>query len=97
MHLVIDFHPSFVGLTGSKEEIKTTARKYRIYFRPARTLGNHSSSIPDKNNDYLIDHSIFFFLIDPTGQYVTHFGRESSPERCTKIILDALTSWDISK
>jgi protein SCO1/2 len=78
-------------LTGSKEEIKAIARKYRIYFRPAKT----SSDNNDKS-DYLVDHSIFFFLVDPEGHYVTHFGRESSPERCAKIITDALSSWDIS-
>lgn len=86
-----DFHPSFVGLTGSKEQVKAAARKYRVYFRPARTSGGSDSS-----GDYLVDHSIFFFLIDPTGQYVTHFGRDASPEKCAKIITDALHSWDIA-
>lgn len=86
-----DFHPSFVGLTGSKDEIKAAARKYRVYYRPART-----SSSDNPGRDYLVDHSIFFFLIDPSGQYVTHFGRDAPPERCAKIITDALHSWDLS-
>lgn len=88
----LDFHPSFVGLTGTKEEVKAAARKYRIYFRPARTSGSATDS-----RDYLVDHSIFFFLVDPEGKYVTHFGRDSSVEKSAKIILDALHSWDISK
>lgn len=86
-----DFHPSFVGLTGTKEQVKAAARKYRVYFRPARTSGGDNN-----NGDYLVDHSIFFFLIDPAGQYVTHFGRDASVERCAKIVTDALHSWDIA-
>lgn len=88
---LIDFHPDFVGLTGNKEDVKETAKKYRVYYRPARTGGTASAK------DYLVDHSIFIFLIDPTGKYVTHFGRESPPERCSGIILDALNSWDLSQ
>ena len=80
-----------MGLTGTKEAVKAVARKYRIYFRPARTSETLSK------DDYLVDHSIFLFLVDPEGNYVTHFGRESPPQRCAAVIVDALRSWDVSK
>lgn len=88
-----DFHPDFVGLWGSKEEIKNLARKYRVYFRPARTSGDNETG----SKDYLVDHSIFFFLVDPEGNYVSHFSRESTPERCAKVIQDSLFAWDMTK
>lgn len=68
------------------------AKKYRVYFRPAKTGGSETT----KSGDYLVDHSIFIFLVDPEGRYVTHFGRESTPDRCAKVIIDALESWDHS-
>lgn len=81
-----------MGLTGNKDDVKATARKYRVYFRPARTSGTATDS-----RDYLIDHSIFFFLVDPEGKYVTHFGRDASVSKCAQVIVEALQSWDISK
>jgi cytochrome oxidase Cu insertion factor (SCO1/SenC/PrrC family) len=50
-----DFHPDIVGLTGTHEEIKQTCKEYRVYF-----------STPPKvtpGEDYLVDHSIYFFLM----------------------------------
>lgn len=79
-----------MGLTGSPEEIKTAAKKYRVYYRPAQTGG----AVPSNARDYLVDHSIFFFLIDPKGRYVTHFGRDAFPAKCANVIMDALNSWD---
>lgn len=39
----------------------------RVYF----------STPPDAKptDDYLVDHSIFFYLMDPNGQFVDAFGR----------------------
>lgn len=79
-----------MGLTGPPEEIKAAAKKYRVYYRPAQTGGAESSN----TRDYLVDHSIFFFLIDPKGRYVTHFGRDASPTKCAEVITDALNSWE---
>lgn len=88
--LALDFHPSFVGLTGSPEEIRAAAKKYRVYYRPAQTGGTASL----QTRDYLVDHSIFFFLVDPRGRYVAHFGRDASPTKCAAVIADALGSWE---
>ncbi|KAN0062396.1 Cu-binding protein [Thecaphora frezii] len=62
-----DFHPRMVGLTGSFDEVKKACKAYRVYF----------STPPDAdpNGDYLVDHSIFFYLMDPEGKFVDAFGR----------------------
>lgn len=63
-----DFDPSIIGLTGLYEAIKSVCKKYRVYF----------STPPDvkPGQDYLVDHSIFFYLMDSEGQFVDVIGRE---------------------
>jgi len=70
-----DFHPSLIGLTGSYEDIKRTCKMYRVYFStPPNTK---------PGDDYLVDHSIFFYLMDPDGHFVDAFGRSASQEEVT--------------
>ena len=57
---VKDFDPRFVGLVGSPQEIGTAAREFHVYYR-VRQLGN---------NEYVVDHSSFIYLIDPNGAFV---------------------------
>lgn len=63
-----DFHPSIVGLTGTYENVKKACKQYRVYF----------STPPDvkPGQDYLVDHSIFFYLMDSEGGFVDVIGRE---------------------
>jgi protein SCO1/2 len=64
---VASFHPRFVGLTGSEEQIKQAASAYRVYY--AKADGGDA-----KSDTYLMDHSTFIYLMGPKGEYVTHFG-----------------------
>ena len=57
---VKDFDPRFVGLVGSPQEIGTAAEQFHVYYR-VRQLGN---------NEYVVDHSSFIYLIDPNGAFV---------------------------
>lgn len=59
------FHPRFVGLTGSEEEIAAVARAYRVYYARAKDSGEGS--------DYLMDHSTIVYLMGPDGKFVKHF------------------------
>jgi cytochrome oxidase Cu insertion factor (SCO1/SenC/PrrC family) len=69
------FHPRFVGLTGTEEQIKQAASAYRVYYAQA-----DSGSSDPKSDAYLMDHSTFIYLMSPAGEYVTHFGYGISPE-----------------
>ncbi|CAI4055165.1 hypothetical protein SKDZ_02G1290 [Saccharomyces kudriavzevii ZP591] len=62
-----EFHPAIVGLTGTYDEVKSVCKKYKVYFSTPRDVK------PDQ--DYLVDHSIFFYLIDPEGQFIDALGR----------------------
>ena len=57
---VKDFDPRFVGLVGSPQEIGTAAEQFHVYYR-VRQLGN---------NEYVVDHSSFIYLLDPNGAFV---------------------------
>ena len=54
------FDPHVVALTGSPDEIAAVAKEYRVYVSPHQESGG----------DYTVDHSSFFYLINPEGKYV---------------------------
>lgn len=63
-----EFHPDIVGLTGSYEEVKKACKQYRVYFSTPPNV--------KPGQDYLVDHSIFFYLMDPEGAFVDVLGRQ---------------------
>ncbi|KAJ2959327.1 hypothetical protein NQZ79_g5246 [Umbelopsis isabellina] len=67
-----DFHPEMVGLTGTQEEITKVAKSFRVYV----------SSPPNvkEGEDYLVDHSIFFYLMDPEGKFVDCYAKDATAD-----------------
>lgn len=66
------FHPKLVGLTGSESEIKKVAAdQFKVFYEiiPGSDKGN---------NDYLLDHSSFVYILDKNGEYAGHFHIETS-------------------
>ena len=59
-----NFNPSIIGLTGSKSQVEKVIGDYRIFVRI-------NGSKDDDN--YLVDHSSLFFLIDQEDNYISHF------------------------
>lgn len=80
-----EFHPRFIGLTGTYEQIKDMCKAYRVYFSTPRDV--------KPGQDYLVDHSIYFYLMDPEGDFVEALGRQHSPEQAAKVILDHIKDW----
>ncbi|KAI7868852.1 SCO1/SenC-domain-containing protein [Spinellus fusiger] len=65
-----DFHPAIIGLTGEPETIVEVAKSYRVYVK-----------IPDTaDEDYIVDHSSYFYLMGPHGQFIECYSRESALE-----------------
>jgi protein SCO1/2 len=74
------FEPGPVGLTGTAEQIAAVAKTWRVYYR-----------VPDDGDeDYLVDHSSFVYLMDRDGRYLTHFGHAATPEQMVEEIRQAL-------
>jgi len=80
-----EFHKDIVGLTGTWEQVKGVCKKYRVYFSTPEGV--------QKGQDYLVDHSIYFYLMDPEGDFVEAIGRQHSPEAAAKIILEHVGDW----
>ena len=66
-----NFGPTFIGLTGTPEQIAAAARAYRVYYQ----------KIPGKDGaPYLMDHSSIVYLLDRNGRFITHFTHEAKAE-----------------
>lgn len=56
------------------EEITQAAKAFRVYFSiPELEAG-------DLEDGYLVDHSIFFYLMDRQGDFLEFFGRNETAE-----------------
>lgn len=80
-----DFHPDIIGLTGTYQQIKDICKKYRVYFSTPPNVKPGQS--------YLVDHSIFFYMMDPEGKFIDVIGRNyDGPEALAKVA-EHLDAW----
>ena len=87
-HYLEDFHPRLVGLSGTYEQTRSVCKAYRVYFSTPKDAS------PD--GDYLVDHSIYFYLMDPEGQFVEAFGKASTVEDVVAKVQEELGRWEES-
>ena len=81
-----EFHPSYIGLVGSYEDTKAICRQYRVYFSTPPNA--------DPKGDYLVDHSIFVYLMDPEGKFVEAFGQSVGADQITEKIAQAVADYE---
>jgi len=74
------FHPRIQGLTGTSDEVNAAIKAYRVY----------AVKVPDEKDPtrYNIDHSSFFYLMNPSGEYVKHFPHSTD----ANVLADALAA-----
>jgi len=67
---VKNFDTRLVGLTGTPEEIAAVAKAYKVYY----------AKVPSKErpDDYTMDHTSIIYVMDPKGEFVTHFTPSTS-------------------
>jgi len=63
-----NYHPSFVGLTGTEEEIRTVADGFGAWF-----------SNPGKGENYTVDHTARTFVVDRFGRIPLTFPITATP------------------
>jgi protein SCO1/2 len=78
---VKDFHEELIGLTGDQEEIRRVAKLFRVYV-------SSPPDISEGDDDYLVDHSIFFYLMDPNGTFLDCYGQNSESDAVTDSFLN---------
>jgi protein SCO1/2 len=63
---VKNFHPRMIGLTGTPDQVQQVTKAYRVYYsKPPQR---------EENEDYLLDHSIFIYMLDRDGKFLDYFG-----------------------
>lgn len=65
-----DFHPSYVFLTGTPEQVRQVAKKYRVYV---------SKADETEDGDYLVDHSIVVYFHDDKAELADVFTQSMRP------------------
>lgn len=78
---VASFHPRFVALTGTEDEIRRVATSYKVYFEKVK---------PPGVSTYLIDHTAYVFLLDREGRFITLFPPGTPQERMAVMVREQL-------
>ncbi|BBN01932.1 protein SCO1 [Marchantia polymorpha subsp. ruderalis] len=78
-----EFHPRLVGLTGSVNDIRQVAREYRVYYMKTEEEGT----------DYLVDHSIIMYLMDPNMDFVKFFGKNYNADGLTDGVVEEIQKY----
>jgi cytochrome oxidase Cu insertion factor (SCO1/SenC/PrrC family) len=74
---VAAFHHSFVGLTGSPDEIRKVANSYKAFY--AKVPG-------ERGGGYTIDHAGVIYLMGRNGEYLGFMPPQTNPDRLTEIL-----------
>lgn len=70
--VMANFHPDMLALTGTKEQVESVKKAYKVYSAKATPDGTMA--------DYLVDHSTLIYLMGPDGRYITHFNHGTPSE-----------------
>ncbi|XP_042418382.1 protein SCO1 homolog 1, mitochondrial-like [Zingiber officinale] len=77
---VKEFHPNLVGLTGTSDDVRQVARAYRVYYMKTE----------DEGSDYLVDHSIVMYLMNPKMEFVKFFGKNYNEDTLSEGVINAI-------
>jgi protein SCO1/2 len=71
------FHHSFIGLTGSPDQIRKVANAYKAFYVKVKD---------ERSGDYSIDHAGVIYLMGRNGEYLGFMPPQTNPERLTEVL-----------
>lgn len=71
------FNENFIGLTGTKEQVKKAADAYLVYYAKDENA---------TGDDYLVSHSGYIYLMGPDGKYIKHFSHKSDVQEISSTL-----------
>jgi protein SCO1/2 len=76
------FDARFVGLSGSKQEVESAAKAYRVYYQ----------IVPDDKTpgEYTVDHAAIIYLMGKDGQFITHVPHTTNVDQVVAALDKAL-------
>jgi protein SCO1/2 len=77
------FHKSFVGLTGTPEEIRKVANAYKAFY---------AKLPPSPSGEYAIDHTGIIYLMGRDGEYLGFMPPQTDPQKLTEILRKHLSN-----
>jgi len=84
------FHPDFIALTGDNDSVRKACRAYRVYF-------TKPTDEEIKRGDYLLDHSIISYLVDPEGEFADYYGKSLSEDEMFSKVGKLIGDWELQK
>jgi protein SCO1/2 len=75
------FPAGVIGLTGAPEQVARAAKAYRVYF------ARHGDG-----PDYLMDHSVATYLMDPDGRFAAVLAPGETPQEAAAQIVKEMQS-----